>query len=361
MSSLSFLLSKSGVRPMVALVGAGIKVALLVASKSPSIPSSAFEASPTRIVHPTKASPTRLHQPDVSFSLSFAVASTVALFGLVGFVLASKGFLSGTRSNDGRDGEDPPEPDGDADEEDHRGPVNEHDNDDTNGDGEEPPPPPDAGAIDAVPRQRWNWMLWLMLILILLSCYYWREISVFVISFVGERKLYYTVAYLIGRSLSHFINPALFQFISSMVIDFLLYGKMPSWLPTSITTLTAMSTAYSALLFLNVIFRVCRVIVNIPRAVYKSIAFIHRGTRRCGRLHYLIWLVWLYLALACKLCFSLMVICAYGFPQTQVLVARWINVCLDSVLRSCWPDDLSFVQNITTVAAPVALFIYRST
>ncbi|KAJ7756167.1 hypothetical protein B0H16DRAFT_1721794 [Mycena metata] len=362
MSSFSLSLSKSGVRPLVALVGAGIKVAFFVASKSPGNPSSVFEASPTRLVHPIKASPTRLHQPDV-FPLSVAVA-TVALFGFVALVMVSKGIMFGTPSipgsNGGRDDEDP-EPDGGAHDEVNGGPVNKHDKDDANGNGngDEPPPPPDAGAINAEPREPWNWIFWLLLLLTFLSCYYWREITSFVISFAGERKTYYAIASLIGRPMSYFVDPALFHFISAIVIDFILCGKMPSWLPTSIAILTAMSTAYSALLFLNVIFRVFRLILSVPRAVYTCIAFIHRRTRRWGKVHYLIWIVWFYFPLVCFDAVHVIVDCA-RFPQTQSLVTRLVNLGLDCIVRLCWRDDVSLVQNMTTAAAPTALFVYRS-
>jgi hypothetical protein len=186
----SLYLFKGTGKPLVhALVGAGIKVAFLVASKAPSIPSPPVaSATFPHALDPTK---TLLDPGDASISsttfLTCGVTITVLLFS----ILNAKGFFSYPRDGDtsgrsdtlpGSDGGDPPvSGSGDPPDPD---PTNNHDNDPSPilhdnapvASGEEPPSSPPTGVNVQAWRSRW-WILWLILIALIaiLLCYYYRN------------------------------------------------------------------------------------------------------------------------------------------------------------------------------------------
>ncbi|KAJ7768352.1 hypothetical protein B0H16DRAFT_1519529 [Mycena metata] len=183
-SSLSFSLYKAGARPLVALVGAGIKVAFLVASKSPSIrSSSAPSTTRMRYVEPSKTSfgPENA-SPSPAFIATGAIAVTTLFLG----VLYAKGFFGRGDDDDGNENNADNDGGGNGGEVPGRGdppgadPTNSHGNDpgpdlddghavDT---GEEPPPPPPPGpGVRAyIPRPRI-----LVLLLLILLAFYFRE------------------------------------------------------------------------------------------------------------------------------------------------------------------------------------------
>ncbi|KAJ7771553.1 hypothetical protein B0H16DRAFT_187956 [Mycena metata] len=207
-SSLNIPLSKGGFHPLVALVGAGIKVAFLVAPKAPfSIPTSSGP-SPTRMIYlePSKTS-FRVDPSNASTCLAFIAASIIAVTTLVLGVLYTKGLLgrsndherdakhsdggSGGRggggggggSNGGGSGDEVPGGSGDPPGANPTYGNGNNSNVDSDGHhgvdtGEEPPPPPPPGhGVDLrMPR---SWILILLVILLalllLFLVFHWRR------------------------------------------------------------------------------------------------------------------------------------------------------------------------------------------
>ncbi|KAJ7165099.1 hypothetical protein C8R46DRAFT_1192789, partial [Mycena filopes] len=174
-SNLSPSLSKDATRPLLALVGVGIKLALLVVSGTPT-------SSPTRTVSLTP-SKTSFDPRNVSSSPVSIATSAIVITTLVLGVLYAKGFFGqggggGNQPeidpNGGVDGERGSPPDADPSVDHDHEPGSDHHGDDKLVDtGEEPPPPPPrAVAVDSWLPRRWRLLL---LLLLLLLAFYLRE------------------------------------------------------------------------------------------------------------------------------------------------------------------------------------------
>ncbi|KAJ7035630.1 hypothetical protein C8F04DRAFT_513633 [Mycena alexandri] len=185
MSSLTFSLTSGAVRPLVVLVGAGIEVAFLLASKSPNIPSSSV-VSPTRMrdVEPSK---TLFNPGNAAFSSTFIATGAIAVTTLFLGVLYWKGLLGRGNNDDDDHDADHNDSGGSGGEVPSRGdppgadPTDHHHNEpgpnlDGEHPGEEPPPPPPPGpGIDSFIPNRW--ILLIILLLILVAIYFRQKIS----------------------------------------------------------------------------------------------------------------------------------------------------------------------------------------